>query len=366
MIQFGDLALQVKSIEGEIRSVVDRVLARGWFILGEETRQFEEEFAAYLGARFAVGVASGTDAIHLALRAVGVRPGDEVITVANTCVPTVCGIIASGATPRLVDIDAGTMSMDIRNLESAITLHTRAVVPVHLYGHPCHMDPILAIARRHGLKVVEDCAQAHGSMYKGRKCGTFGDAAAFSFYPSKNLGAFGDGGAVVTSDPEVARQARLLRNYGEERRYYHTSPGFNSRLDEIQSAVLRVKLRYLDAWNVARRERAATYARALSECAHLRLPDEAEYAESNYHLFVVRSTERDAIREHLRKNEIVTLIHYPIPIHLQEAYKPMGYREGDFPDSERACGEVLSLPLYPELPLSAIERIADCINEFRP
>jgi len=360
-----ELDSQFRSIEGEIRAAVDDVLQTGRFIFGKHCAAFEAEFAAYVGATHAVGVASGTDAIHLALRAVGVGPGDEVITAANTCVPTVAGIAASGARPALVDIDPATCTLDPARLGAAITQNTKAVVPVHLYGHPCDMDPILDVAAAHGLTVVEDCAQAHGTAYKGRRCGTFGAAAAFSFYPSKNLGAYGDGGAVTTNDAGLDAQLRKLRNYGEERRYEHSVQGFNSRLDEIQAAVLRVKLRHLDGWNEARRDRAARYAGRLRPLP-VRLPHEAPWAHHIYHLYVIRSTQRDALQAHLGEHGIGTLLHYPVPIHRQPAYAHLGYGPGDFPEAEKACNEVLSLPMYAELPFDAIERVADALAQFQP
>lgn len=364
MIPFVEFHSQLAEIGPEISKAVDSVLSSGWFVLGKQVQSFEEEFAAYLGARHAVGTASGTDAIAIALRALGIEPGDEVITAANTCVPTVCGIENSGATARLADVDPGTLTLAPEALEAAVTKRTRAVVPVHLYGRPCDMDGIRAVAERHGLRIVEDCAQAHGTAYRGRKCGTFGHAAAFSFYPTKNLGAYGDGGAVVTDDDAVAERARMLRNYGEERRYHHAVKGFNSRLDELQAAVLRVKLGYLEPWNERRRERAALYDRLL-EGTRVGLPREAAWAHHVYHLYVVRSAERDALQEHLRRNEVGTLIHYPVPIHLQEAYRGMEYREGAFPAAEEACRQVLSLPLYPHLTLECVERVAEAVRGFR-
>jgi len=365
MIPFAELRPQYLSIKNEIDDAIANVFDSGWFILGKYYSAFEEEFSAYHGGGHTVGCASGTDAIHLALRAVGIKPGDEVITVANTCVPTVCGIAASGARPAFVDVCDDTLTMNPESLRRAITPNTRAIVPVHLYGHPCDMDPIIEVVRRHGLKIVEDCAQAHGALYKGHKCGTFGDAAAFSFYPSKNLGAYGDGGAVLTCDDNLAQRLRMLRNYGEESHYRSVTEGFNSRLDELQAAILRVKLRHLDAWNAARRDRAVAYHGALRDST-LRLPHEADWATSNYHLFAVRTPQRDALREHLQNAGVGTQIHYPTPMHLQPAYAHLGYRKGDFPASEQACNEVLSLPMYPELGLDVIERIARAVVEFRP
>lgn len=363
MIPIVELDSQFRSIEGEIRAAIEDVLTTGRYIFGKHCAAFEKEFAAYIGAKHCAGVGSGTEAIHLALRAAGVQPGDEVITAANTCVPTVAGISASGARPVLVDIDPATLTLDPARLEGAITARTRAIVPVHLYGHPCDMEPILSIAAARGVAVVEDCAQAHGTEYRGRRCGTFGAAAAFSFYPSKNLGAYGDGGAVTTNDEAVDAAVRMLRNYGEEKRYYHSTKGFNSRLDELQAAVLRVKLRRLDAWNAARRERAAIYARLLKHLP-IRLPFEAPWARHIYHLFVIRSRQRDALQAHLKECGIGTLLHYPVPIHMQRAYADLGYGKGAFPESEKACDEVLSLPMYAELPIEAVEQVAAAMTEF--
>jgi len=365
MIPFAELKPQYLSIKEEIDAAIAEVFDAGWFILGKQCAAFEEEFAAYHGTgNIAVGCASGTDGIHLALRAVGVKPGDEVITVANTCVPTVCGLAASGATVVLTDVTNDTLTMCSKSLRNGITPRTRAIVPVHLYGHPCDMDAIAAIARDHNLKIVEDCAQAHGALYKGKRCGTLGDAAAFSFYPSKNLGAYGDGGAVLTRDHDVAERIRMLRNYGEESRYRSVSEGFNSRLDEIQAAILRVKLCHLDAWNAARRERAVRYNELLTGSA-VSLPQEAAWATSNCHLYVIRSQKRDALRDHLHRAGVGTQIHYPTPIHLHPAYKDLGYATRAFPVSERACDEVLSLPMYPELSLEDVSTIADVIRAIR-
>lgn len=362
-IPFVELQSQFRSIEREVRSAIDRVLERTWYVLGEECSAFESEFAAWLGGGFAVGVGSGTDAIHLALGAAGVGYGDEVITVANTCVPTIAGIGATGATPVLVDAHPVTLTLDPEKLAAALTAKTRAIVPVHLYGHPCDMEPIMTFAAAHGLTVVEDCAQAHGAQYKGQACGTIGHLAAFSFYPSKNLGAYGDGGAVVTKDASLATSVRQLRNYGEATRYTHTTVGINSRLDEIQAAVLRVKLAYLHEWNGARRALAERFDEALVGLP-IALPPAAPWALSAYHLYPVRSTRRDGLQAFLREEGIHTLIHYPTPVHRQPAYQGLGYGVGDFPVAEAACDSVLSLPFYPELPAESVERIAMAIGEF--
>lgn len=363
MIPFFELQSQVTEMKGEIRAAFDRVLERGWFILGEELKAFENEFAAYLGVHHVVGVGSGTDALHLALRAAGVTSGDEIITAANTCVPTVAGVGCTGARPGLADVDPVTLTLDAADLARRISAATKAVVPVHLYGHPCNMDPILNVARDRGLIVVEDCAQAHGARYKGALCGTFGDAAAFSFYPTKNLGAYGDAGAVATNDHALADRIRLLRNYGERERYHHSVQGVNSRLDELQAAVLRAKLPHLDAWNAARRDRAQLYNELLAPLP-LALPREADWAMSNFHIYAVRTPRRHALQAHLRARGIGTLLHYPVPIHLQDAYRDLGFGIGDFPNAERACSEILSLPLYPGLSPDAVREIADAIWAF--
>ncbi len=362
-IPFGELSTQFAAIEGEVREAMDRVFARGWYVLGEEDRAFEKAFAAYLGAAHCVGVGSGTEALHLALLAVGVRPGDEVVTAANTCVPTVCAITATGAVPRFADVDEATLTLDPAALAEAVTERTKAILPVHLYGHPCDMDPIREIAGAHRISVIEDCAQAHGSAYRGRACGTLGDAGAFSFYPSKNLGAYGDGGAVTVGEAGLAERLGQLRNYGQSERYIHVIKGCNSRLDELQAAILRVKLKYLDTWNGARAERAAAYGEALAGLP-LRLPETADWATVNHHLYVVRTDRRDALLEHLANDGIGALIHYPVAAHLQPAFRDLGYKAGDFPVAERACKEVISLPLYPEMPMAHIVTVAGSIRRF--
>ena len=347
-VSFLDLAADVRSGRAELDAAIDGVLSRGQFVLGRELTAFEEAFARYCGVGHAVGVASGTDAITLALQALGVGPGDEVLTVANTCVPTIVGIEGSGARPVLVDVEPRTLTLDPELLQPALTARTKAIVPVHLYGQCCDLGPIMAFAREHGLKVVEDCAQAHGAEYENRRAGSFGDAAAFSFYPTKNLGALGDGGAVTTDDGVVAERLRLLRNYGERERFEHVVRGRNSRLDELQAAILLAKLPRLDAWNDRRRELASLYGEALS-AAPVDLPTEAAGRRHAFHLYVVRSRDRDRLREALARRGIGTAIHYPTPVHLQPAYRDL-VTEGDgFDVSERAAAEILSLPLHPSL-----------------
>jgi dTDP-4-amino-4,6-dideoxygalactose transaminase len=365
MVPFLDLRRQMTAIRPEIDAVIARVLERGWFILGEEVAAFEQEFAVYCGVRHAVGVASGTEALHLALRAIGVGPGDEVITVANAGVPGVVGIEAAGGRPVFVDVDPATMNLDPAQLEAAISPRSRAILPVHLYGRPADMDPILEIARRHDLAVVEDCAQAHGATYRGQKVGGLGHVACFSFYPTKNLGAYGDGGAVVTDDPALADRLRLLRQYGWREQYRSELRGVNSRLDELQAAILRVKLRHLDTWNAQRRVLAAFYRELLQASVsnrRLALSTEPPDGVHVYHLFVIQTPQRDTLRERLRQAGIGTGIHYPIPAHLQPAYRDLGGRPGQLPITERLAGEVLSLPLYPELTEAEVEQVVGAIE----
>lgn len=358
-----DLKAAYARLRPEIDAAVAQVLAGGWYILGPEVRAFEAEFAAWLGVGQAVGVASGTDAVLLALRALGVEPGDEVVTVSHTAVATVAAVELAGARPRFADIDRVTYTLDPAQLATAITTRTRAVIAVHLYGAPADMDAILAVARERGLLVIEDCAQAHGARYKERMAGTMGDAAAFSFYPTKNLGALGDGGAVVTNDPATAERVRLLRQYGWRERYVSDIPGTNSRLDELQAAILRVRLRHLDAENAARRRVAARYDTALAG-----LPVDLPAARPDtcpvYHLYVIRAAERDALAAHLRDRNIGSGIHYPVPIHRQPAYTRLGYGPGSLPTTEAAASEVLSLPMYPDLSEAAVDAVAAAIREF--
>jgi dTDP-4-amino-4,6-dideoxygalactose transaminase len=358
-----ELKSQYRAHQAELDGAIREVLEASWFILGQQGEAFEHEFAAYCGAGHAVGVGSGTEALHLALLGCGVGPGDEVITVPNTAVPTVCAIDFAGATPVFADIDPVIFTLDPGELERHLSPRTKAIVPVHLYGQPADMEPICEFARRHGLRVVDDAAQAHGAEYRGRRVGTLADATAWSFYPSKNLGAYGDAGAVTTDDPELAQRLRMLRNYGEEQRYHHTIRGFNSRLDEIQAAILRVKLRHLEGWNERRRAIAAGYEELMGH-PDVRLPAEAPHARHVFHLYVIRATQRDALREHLLACEIGTQIHYPLPIYRQEAYAHLAVPAGACPEAERAANEVLSLPLYPELTDAQVEAVAEAVNAF--
>jgi dTDP-4-amino-4,6-dideoxygalactose transaminase len=352
-----DLRAQYRAIKPEIDAAVLHVLEEGQFALGPAVERFERAFAAYCGTREAVGVNSGTSALHLALLAAGVGAGDEVVTVPFTFVATVAAIEYAGARPVFVDIEETYCTMDPARLEAAITPRTKAIVPVHLYGQPADMDPILDIAARRGLVVIEDACQAHGAEYRGKRCGSLGTLGCFSFYPTKNLGAYGEGGAVVTSDAALAGRLRLLRSWGEQTRYTHAARGFNYRMDAVQGAVLEVKLRHLEAWTEARRRHAASYERCLrgSSASVPRVRDDVRHV---FHAYVVRVGQRDAVRARLAEGGVQTSIHYPIPLHLQPAYRDLGYAAGDFPVAERLAGEVLSLPMFPELVEPQIETVA--------
>ena len=365
MIPFVDLQAQYRAIKPEIDAAVLKVFEQAAFILGPAVAAFEKDFATFCGAKEAVGVSSGTSALHLALLAAGVGPGDEVITVPYTFVATVAAIEYAGARPVLVDIEPDYWTMDPAKLEAAITPRTKAIMPVHLYGQPADMDPILDIARRHGIPVIEDAAQAHGSEYKGRRCGSMGLLGCFSFYPGKNLGAYGEGGAVVTDDPGLAARIRLLRAWGEEVRYEHKFKAFNYRMDGVQGAVLGVKLRHLEAWTEARRRNAAEYGRQLAGTPAL-APVERAGCRHVYHLYPVRLAQRDAWCAALGEAGVQTGVHYPIPVHLQPAYKDLGYQAGDFPVSEHVAGEVLSLPMFPELTAAQIGTVAGLLKAGLP
>ena len=358
-----DLAAEYRGIKEEVSDAMTRVLTSTDLILGHELGLFESEFASFCGTANALGVDSGLAALELILRAFGIGPNDEVIVPANTFVASALAVSTVGATPVLVDIDPVTYTMDPAALSLAITPRTKAILPVHLYGHPADMDPICKIARRHGIHVIEDACQAHGACYRGRRAGNIGDAAAFSFYPAKNLGAYGDGGMVVTSDPAVARYVEMARNYGQREKYHHELLGHNHRLDTLQAAVLRVKLKRLDERNAARREHAQAYLQLLQDVGAV-LPTAAPWVEHVWHLFVIRVERRDALRRFLAECGISCGVHYPVPVHLQEAYRSLGYRRGDLPITERFAGEILSLPMYPELTTSMIEYVADAVRRF--
>lgn len=354
-VPFLDLKPQYWELQAELDAAHRRVMEAGWYVLGPEVEAFELEFAAYCGSRHCVGVGNGLEALHLVLRAWGIGPGDEVIVPSNTYIATWLAVTYAGATPIPVEPDPATCNIDPSRIAAAITPRTRAVLPVHLYGQPADMDPILELARRHGLKVLEDAAQGHGARYKGRRAGSLGDAAGFSFYPGKNLGAYGDGGAVTTDDPDLANQLRILRNYGSQQKYYNEVPGYNSRLDELQAAFLRVKLARLDGWNASRRQVADWYLKALPEVLPtVALPQIPAWAESCWHLFVVQAADRDNLQRTLQSKGVGTLIHYPVPPHLQQAYAGMNLRAGDFPLAERMAQQVLSLPMWPQLDLQLL------------
>lgn len=362
MVPFVDLQAQYREIKAEVDASIARVLESAAFVLGREVEAFEAAFAEYTGARFCIGVNSGTAAIQLALTACGVGPGDEVIVPANTFFATAEAVSTAGAKPVFVDSDAISYTIDAGKIEAAITNRTRAIIPVHLYGQAADLDAVSEIAARHGLLVIEDAAQAHGSLYRGRRVGALGQAGCFSFYPGKNLGAYGEGGAVVTDDPEVARRVRMLRDHGSERKYHHEMIGYNFRMESIQGAVLNVKLRHLDGWNELRRTHAARYRELLSDSS-LILPREMEYAHHVYHLYVVQTEERGALQEALHEAGVQTGIHYPVPVHLQPAYAALQYKSGDFPEAERQARRVLSLPMYPELKDEQIVRVAEAIRQ---
>jgi dTDP-4-amino-4,6-dideoxygalactose transaminase len=363
MIPLIDLKKQYESIKTEIDAAIRDVFESGQFILGEPVSAFEADFAAYCQSRYALGMNSGTSALHLALLAAGVAPGDEVITVSFTFVASVAAICYVGAKPVLVDIDPLSCTIDPAKIEAAITPKTKVIMPVHLYGTCADMDPILDIARRYNLIVIEDAAQAHGAEYKGRRAGSMGELACFSFYPGKNLGAYGEGGAVVTSNARYVEPLKQLRDQGQSEKYLHTMVGYNSRMEAIQGAVLGVKLKHLDNWNALRRKYAGIYYRDLAD-SELRLLEDRPDTISVHHVFPLFTERRDDLRSHLQKAGISTGLHYPIPVHLQPAFRHLGYDEGDLPKTERACKEVLSLPMYPELTNQDVARIIDSVKQF--
>ena len=360
-IPFLDLKAAYVEAKADVDAAIARVLDSGWYILGAEVEAFESEYAAYCGAAHCVGVANGLDALHLALRALGVGAGDEVIVPSNTYIATWLAVSQCGATPVPVEPDPATYNLDPARIEAALTARTKVILPVHLYGQPADLDPILALARKHGLRVLEDAAQAHGATYKGRRVGAHGDAVAWSFYPGKNLGAYGDAGAVTTDDAAIADRLRVLRNYGSRVKYVNEEPGWNSRLDPLQAAALRAKIKYLDAWNARRAALAQAYAQALAG-AVLVLPHVPDWAVPAWHLYVVRVAERERVQQRLAALGIGTLIHYPIPPHRQAAYADCGYAQGSFPLAESMADDVLSLPIGPHLDPAAIERVAAALR----
>jgi dTDP-4-amino-4,6-dideoxygalactose transaminase len=364
-VDFVDLKRQYYVIEKEVLTEITKVLGSMKLFLGYNVQQFEEDFARYCGTEFAIGVGSGTEALHLALLASGIQERDEVITVPNTFIATVEAITLAGAMPIFVDIDPNTYNIDVTQIENRITSNTKAIIPVHLYGHPADMEPIRELALSYNLTVIEDACQAHGAEYMGRRTGSLGDIGCFSFYFTKNLGAYGEAGMIVTSDPYIARKCKMLRDHGQENKYSHTLMGVNSRLDEIQAAVLRVKLPHLEEWNNKRRAIAQAYEKGLP--SSLVKPIEMPWAKHVYHLYVVRSRYRDQIRNYLHSKGIATGMHYPIPIHLQEAYQAYynyNNKDSSFPVTERLTKQILSLPMFPELTPQEVEYVCSCIREF--
>jgi dTDP-4-amino-4,6-dideoxygalactose transaminase len=363
MIPGANPRLQYLAHKGEIDDAVMRVLDRGQYILGEEVKAFEAEFAAYIGVLNGIGVASGTEGLHLALTACGIGAGDEVITVSHTAVATVAAIEKAGAAPVMVDIEPDFFTIDPKKITTAITPRTKAIIPVHLYGQPVDLNPILEIARTYELRVIEDCAQAHGATYKGKRVGSYGDLGCFSFYPTKNLGALGDGGMVVTDQPELAHRVGLLREYGWKERYISLLPGWNSRLDEVQAAILRIKLRYLEQDNTARVRIAEMYRDGLNGCG-MTLPTCRQEASHVYHLYVVRTPRRDVLKQHLKDKGIAALIHYPVPVHLHPAYRGRLAGRENLMETERAAPELLSLPIYPELNKKDVQAVIEAVRTF--
>lgn len=360
-VPFLDLGAAYRELRQEIDEAVARVLASGWYIGGPDVARFEEEFADYSGARHCVGVANGLDALHLSLRALGIGAGDEVIVASNSYIATVLAVTMAGATPVFVEPDPATHNLDPRQVEEAITPRTRALLPTHLYGQPADLDALLDITRRHGLRLIEDAAQAHGARHKGRRVGAHGDVVAWSFYPSKNLGALGDAGAVTTDDPEIAERIRVIGNYGSSTRYVNEVKGVNSRLDPVQAAVLSVKLKHLDAWNARRQATASTYAQRLAGTV-LTLPEVPEWADPAWHLYVVQHPDRDAFQARLAEKGIQTLIHYPIPPHLQQAYADLGLPRGAYPIAEQLAETVLSLPIGPHMSEEQVETVVEAVE----
>lgn len=362
-IQFVDLKKQYAPLKEEILTGISQVLDGMHLFLGDNVQEFEKEFAEFCGIKHGIGVSDGTSALHIILRAMDIGPGDEVITVPNTFIATAEAIALTGAKPVLVDIDPQTYLMDLDKVEDKITPRTKVILPVHLYGQMVNMDRLRAIADRHGLKIIEDTCQAHGAEFNGKQAGRLGDAAAYSFYFSKNLGGYGEGGFVSTNDDDLARKVRMIRDHGSERKYCHDLIGMNARLDEIQAVVLLVKLKHLEEWNNARRDHAKLYCQLLADSPVI-LPVEAEGAKHVYHLFVIRVPQRDDLQNFLKEKGIFTGIHYPIPVHLQNAFASLGHKAGDFPVTEKAVGEILSLPMFAELTDEEIVRITDTIKAF--
>jgi len=363
MIPLVDLTLQYHSLKKDIDSAVQTVLESGHFILGPVVSRFEESAAAYLDVKHAVGLASGTDALALALRALDIGPGDEVIIPSYTFFATAGAVMSVGARPVFVDIDPETYQIDVARIKQHITHATKAIIPVHLYGHPSEVEPILQLASEHGLKVIEDNAQAFGAEYKGRKTGTFGDIGCMSFFPTKNLGAYGDAGMVVTNDAHLAERIRMLRTHGWKKKYYSEEVGYNSRLDALQAAILLAKLPHVDSWNQKRRELADSYTDCFMALG-IGVPAQREWAKHVYHLYTIRTSQRDGLQAHLKEKGIASEVYYPLPPHLSVPCRKLGYKEGDFPHAEQAAREVLALPLYPELSNQQQDSVVEAVREF--
>jgi len=363
-VPFLDLKAGYSELKGEINEAIKNVLDSGWYILGPEVESFENDFAKYCGADHCVSLANGLDALHLALLCLGVKPGDEVIVPSNTYIATWLAVSQCGAIPVPVEPDIETFNMLPSNIEAAISGRTKVILPVHLYGHPADMDSILSIAKKYDLKVLEDAAQSHGSEYKGKRLGSHGDMVAWSFYPGKNLGAYGDGGAITTNDPGIAEYMRVIRNYGSEVKYFNKFKGFNSRLDPIQASILRIKLKYLDAWNERRVEIATKYQTQLSQDSII-LPKLQENCKSSWHLFVIQTANRDQFQDHLKDQRIETLIHYPVPPHLQEAYVDEGFLKNDFPLASQIADQCLSIPIGPHLDDQSVDYVIKTINTLQ-
>lgn len=363
MVKFLDMKPMHDKIKDEIMKSIEKVYDSNWYILGKEVEAFEEEFAAYCGTKYCIGVGNGLEALHLILRGYGIGEGDEVIVPSNTYIATALAVNYAGATPVFVEPDNRTYNIDPNLIEASITEKTKAIMAVHLYGQPCDMDPINEIAKKYNLKVIEDNAQSQGAIYKGRKTGNLGDAAGISFYPGKNLGALGDAGAITTNDKELADKIRILRNYGSNKKYYNEYKGYNSRLDEMQAAILRVKLRYLDEWNNYRREVANTYLNKINN-KNIVLPYVLEDTNPVWHQFIIRTNNREELQNYLEEQEISTMIHYPVPIHKQEAYKEYSSMIGKLPIAESIAEEILSLPIYPEMSKIDIEKVIEKIENY--
>lgn len=363
-VPFVDLKAQHTTLMEEIKEAVFKVIENCNFILGKEVERFEEEFAKFLNVKYAVGVSSGLDALILALKGLDIGYGDEVLLPVNTFIATALAVNATGATPIFVDCEEESFNIDFRKIESAISPKTKAIIPVHLYGQSCNMDKIFEISKKYSLYVIEDAAQAHGTLYKGIPCGSMGIIGTFSFYPSKNLGACGDGGMVVSNNKEIAEKIKCLRNYGQEVKYKHTYKGGNNRLDTIQAAVLGVKLKYLNEWNLLRIHHANEYDNLLKDVPNIKTPARIYFSTHIYHLYVIRCKFRNELMKFLKENGVETGIHYPIPIHIQEAYKDLGYKKGDFPVAEKLSEEILSLPMFPELKKEQIEYVVEMIIKF--